>query len=55
MPFGPYTDFADCVKKNRHKGNPEAYCAVVHQKITGQWPGEMRAIAARKAIRGRKK
>jgi len=40
MPFGEYKDFADCVSKNRDKGNPEAYCASVHKKITGKWPTE---------------
>ncbi len=41
MPFGPYTDFADCVAKNGDKSNPQAFCAWLHHQITGQWPGEM--------------
>ncbi len=41
MPFGPYTDFADCVAKNSDKSNPQAFCAWLHHQITGQWPGEM--------------
>lgn len=40
MPFGPYKDFAECVNRNKDKDNPEAYCALLHYKITGQWPGE---------------
>lgn len=41
MPFGPYKDFKDCVNKNRDKDNPKAFCAALHKKITGEWPGEM--------------
>ena len=41
MPFGPYTDFADCVAKNGSKSNPQAFCAWLHHQITGQWPGEL--------------
>lgn len=33
MPFGQYKDFADCVKKNKDKSNPEAYCAVIERTI----------------------
>lgn len=40
MPFGEYKDFDDCVRKNKDKRNPEAYCAEVHKKIIGKWPGE---------------
>ncbi len=40
MPFGPYEDFADCVAQNGDKGNPEAFCAFLHHKITGKWPAE---------------
>jgi len=42
MPFGPYTNFSDCVSKNQDKSSPEAYCAVVHKKITGDYPSEKR-------------
>lgn len=40
MPFGPYTDFQDCVLKNKDKSSPEGYCASLHKKITGEWPGQ---------------
>ncbi len=45
MPFGEFTDFADCVKKimKRKKFSKErasAYCAVLHKKITGKYPSE---------------
>jgi len=39
-PFGKYANFADCVRDNRDKKNPEAYCAALHKKITGKWPTE---------------
>jgi hypothetical protein len=40
MPFGEYKNFAACVAANKDKSNPQAYCATVHKKITGQWPSE---------------
>ena len=40
MPFGPYSDFADCVAKNQDASNPEALCAWLHHQITGKWPTE---------------
>lgn len=43
MPFGPYGSFDDCVTKNGDKANPEAFCAWLEHKITGAWPGEMKA------------
>lgn len=39
-PFGEYENFKECTEKNREKENPEAYCASVHEKITGKWPAE---------------
>ena len=39
-PFGEYEDFKECVSQNQSKDNPEAYCASVHKKITGEWPSE---------------
>ena len=36
MPFGEYSSFADCVKKNQSKKDPEAYCAVIKKKIEGK-------------------
>ncbi|MFH7835148.1 MAG: hypothetical protein QXL51_00955 [Candidatus Aenigmatarchaeota archaeon] len=35
-----YRSFEDCVNQNRDKSNPEAYCAVIYHKITGEWPSE---------------
>lgn len=33
MPFAGYRDFADCVKRNQDKRDPEAYCAAIMRKI----------------------
>lgn len=33
MPFGPYKDHADCVKKNQDKDDPHAYCATIERTI----------------------
>jgi len=54
MPFGPYKEFSDCVRANRDKKDPEAYCATIHKEITGQWPGQLRARAAKEALTGKK-
>ena len=35
MPFGEFTDFADCVSKNQDKDNPEAYCGFIQNNIEG--------------------
>lgn len=40
MPFGPYKDFAACVRANKSKKSPEGYCAALHRKILGRWPGQ---------------
>lgn len=32
MPFAGYKDFAECVRKNRNKKNPEAYCAEIMRR-----------------------
>ena len=34
-PFGPYSDFDDCVSKNSDKGDPKAYCATIQRNIEG--------------------
>ena len=39
-PFGPYQTFSDCVAQNSDKASPEAYCAWLEHKITGQWPSQ---------------
>lgn len=44
MSFGEYSDFDDCISKNKDKDSPEAYCADVHKKITGKWPGEKERV-----------
>ena len=49
-PFGTYHDFADCVAKNSDKGNPQAYCASVHKKITGKWPSEKQSLSVGERI-----
>jgi len=36
MPFGEYSSFADCVKKNRKKRDPEAYCGKIKHQIEGK-------------------
>lgn len=33
MPFANYKNFADCVRKNRGKGNPKAYCSTIMRKV----------------------
>ena len=42
-PFGPYSNFNDCVSKNKDKRDPEAYCGVVQRKIEDK--GEYKAHA----------
>ena len=36
MPFAGYTNFADCVAKNKNKGSPEGYCAVIMRNVEGK-------------------
>ena len=33
MPFANYLNFKDCVRKNRGKKNPKAYCATIMRKV----------------------
>lgn len=35
MPFGEYESFEECVKKNKSKEDPEAYCAEIKRRIEG--------------------
>lgn len=35
-PFAGYRNFADCVKKNQDKKDPEAYCASIKRKVEGK-------------------
>ena len=39
-PFAGYSNFADCVKKNQSKKDPEAYCASIKRKVEGKAMGE---------------
>lgn len=32
-PIGPYSDFEDCVKKNKNKKDPKAYCGSIEHDI----------------------
>lgn len=40
MPFGEYSNFDECVRKNKDKRDPDAYCAQVHKEATGKFPQE---------------
>lgn len=40
-PFADYNDFGSCVAANKGQKDPEAYCAAIHKKATGKYPGEM--------------
>ena len=33
MPFAGYKNFADCVRKNKDKSDPEAYCGYIKHKV----------------------
>ena len=32
MPFAGYRDFDDCVRRNRDKRDPKAYCAEIQRR-----------------------
>ena len=34
-PFADYKDFADCVARNKDKGDPKAYCAEIMHRVEG--------------------
>jgi HK97 family phage prohead protease len=36
MPFAGYTNFDDCVRKNKNKKDPEAYCATIMREVEGK-------------------
>lgn len=40
-PFAGYTDFKDCMSKNRGKHDPEAYCATIMREVEGKGIGEV--------------
>ena len=33
MPFAGYKNFDECLKKNRGKNNPKAYCATIMRAV----------------------
>jgi hypothetical protein len=35
MPFAGYTNFADCVSKNKSKRSPDAYCGYIKNQVEG--------------------
>lgn len=40
-PFGRYKNMEECINANKGKNkDPAAFCAWLHKKITGQWPGQ---------------
>ncbi len=44
MPFGKYKNHEDCVRKNRDKKDPDAFCAWLERKIEGRDPVFMQFI-----------
>lgn len=46
MPFAGYKDFADCVRKNQDKSDPEAYCSVIMRRVEGDTKKKKAAIKA---------
>jgi len=38
MPYGDYKDFDDCVRQNRDKDDPQAYCAAIKRAIEESAP-----------------
>ena len=40
MPFGGYRNFNQCVRENKDKKNPEAYCAEIMRKVEGNKKGK---------------
>lgn len=45
MPFAGYKDFADCVRRNRDKDNPQAFCGEIQHRV------EKRRALVRKLLR----
>lgn len=39
-PFAGYSNFDDCVSKNRDKQDPKAYCATIMRQVEGKGDGE---------------
>lgn len=51
MPFGPYRTFAQCVRENQDKRDPEAYCAKVRRAIEGPPKRKTRQTSSRRRRR----
>ena len=41
MPFANYNSFSDCVRKNKDKKNPEAYCGFIMHQVEGKVKNKM--------------
>lgn len=41
MPFANYDSFSDCVRKNKDKKNPEAYCGFIMHQVEGKVKNKM--------------
>lgn len=39
-PFGPYDSMEDCISDNQDADDPGAYCAEIHNEITGEYPSQ---------------
>jgi len=48
MPFAGYKDFADCVRRNQDKDDPEGYCAQIQRRVEKQdmEPRRLRIVKA---------
>ncbi len=47
MPFAGYKDFADCVRRNRDKNNPKAYCGAIKHRVEDRPKARMKRPKAR--------
>jgi len=47
MPLGPYRNFAECVRQNQDKHNPEAYCGKIKKAIEGRPKKRRHGLAKR--------
>lgn len=50
MPFADYKNFADCVRKNASKKDPQAYCATIMRATEADLSTEKRTEYAKKGI-----
>ena len=42
--MGKYKNFQDCLKKNKGKRDPKAYCATIMRKVEGNPKSKMQAM-----------